>query len=423
MKKDSINGVEWVKSHKIKAIVTLVIIALLIIMTTIFIQKNNANSQIDQFYNSIKNNNPEKLSYMLSDNDRKMSKNEAENLINYFHSENNQVNLDKGVKEVRNNLKNNKGNSNLGSIKDNNNKDIINFSKNGKHYFIFDKLSMTPKYRTVYVKELDNTATYKFEDNKHAVADKNKLSKVGEFVVGNYEVSAVKQFKKGAVKDQLNGNIHINTEKKNKHNKIVASQDFNQTKIKIHIHNYEKLDNKPKVMINGKIVKYKPDKIYGYFPANDSFSVQADGKLGSTHFKTNKVDVMQGITKNSTQIVNLNFDEKDINKKIKKENKNKKIIGKFIESYNDKLTEAYKEKDYNKISSYIKTSSKAEDFMKPKFKHKQKVEYKNVEVKSVENKDNEYKVSVSKIYKGDVINNKYYIEMKDDKPQIVKIET
>ena len=424
MKEGSRNAVEWVKSHKSKAIVTLVIIALLIIMTAIFIRKNNANSQIDQFYNSIKNNNPETLAYMLSNNDRKMTKSEAEHLIDYFHSEDNQSKLDKGIKEVKYNLKNNENSSNLGSIKDGNNKDIINFSRNGKHYFIFDKLAMTPQYRTVYVKEFDNTATYKFKDNQHAVADKNKFSKIGEFVVGNYDINTVKEFKKGAVKDQLNGQIHIDTEKLNKDGHVIASQDFNQTKIKIRIHNNENLDNKKdKVMINGKTVDYNPDKVYGYFPSKDSFSVQANGNLGTTHFKTNKVDVMQGMTNNGTQVVNLYFDKKEIDKKIEEKKKNKEKIDKFIKSYNDKLTEAYKDKDYNKIRSYIKKSSKAEDFMKPKFKHKQKIEYKNVEVKSVEDMDDEYKVSVSKMYKGEVINNQYHIEMKDDKPQIVKIET
>src|SRR5699024_10036914 len=102
---------------------------------------------------------------------------------------------------------------------------------------------------------------------------------------------------------------HINTNKKDDKHRVIAKQDFTQTKIKIKIHNDEDISNKSlKLYINGHLMKFNKDKIYGYYPNKDNFDVHVTGKYKDRIFKTNKVSVMESLS-NSVQIVNLDFDK------------------------------------------------------------------------------------------------------------------
>lgn len=414
---------KWPKRKLIKAIVTLVIIALLVVSVFIFVSKNNANAQIKRFSESIENNNANVLAEVLSTNDKQMTTEEAKNLISYLKSDENPNRLDDTLKKVKKNLKSGNSISELGTLKDKNGEPVISFSKNGKKLFVLDKISIEPHYREVYIRELDNTATYEF-DNKHRVAvDKNKVSKLGEFVVGDYDVPVKKVFRDSSVNGKINGKIHVNTDDIQKGNHIVAKQDFNQTKIKIKLHNDDKLSDKNrKVIINGNTKPLKKDKVYGYFPNSNSFSVEAKGEMKGHRFKTNKVEVLQGTTNNSTQVVNLYFDEKQISKEIKKEEKMKNKLSKFIKAYIDDLSKAYKNKDYNEVSKYIKSNSDAEKFMEPKFKDKQSVKYKNIDVEKVEKEGNSFKITVKKRHKSIDMNNIYHVKIENDEPKIFKIE-
>lgn len=420
---DDQSKTRWTKKTIIKAIVTLVIIAFLIISLIVFVMKNNANAQIKQFSESINNNDSKTLATILSTNSRDMTSTEAEHLIKYLKEDDNSERLNNTLDEIKSNLKADKSTSKLGTLKDKNNDPIIDFSKNGKQFFVLDKISIKPHYREVYIKELDNTATYDF-DKKHRVAvDKNKVSSLGDFVVGNYEVPVSKNFQDGSVHGKVNGKLHINTDDLQNGERIIAKQDFNQTKIKINLHNDEKLNSKNRrLLINGNIKPLKEEKTYGYFPNNNSFSVVAEGELNGQRFKTNKVDVLQGTKNNSTQIVNLYFNDKQINKSIKEDEKAKKKLNEFIKSYIDDLSKAYKNKDYGEISKYIKSDSKAEKFMKPKFKDKQSVKYKNVDVQNVEKDDETYKITVRKKYKSSDMSNIYHVKIENDEPKITDID-
>ena len=68
------NNSKWTKKSTVKAIVTIVIIALLITFSVIFVKKNDANAQLNQFTSSIENNNPERLATILSTNEREIGR-------------------------------------------------------------------------------------------------------------------------------------------------------------------------------------------------------------------------------------------------------------------------------------------------------------------------------------------------------------
>lgn len=423
MTEEASNEKKWPKKKLIKAIVTIVIIALLIVSIFIFISKNNANSQIDRFSESIENGDADALAEILSTNERNMTKSEAENLITYFKTNENPKRLKNTLDEVKNNLDSDNSTSHLGTLKDKNGKPVISFSKNGKHLFILDKISIEPHYRDIYIKELDNKATYRF-DKKHEVpVDGNKLNKLGSFIVGDYDVSVKKKFKNGSVKGSIDGIIHINTDEVNKNDQIVAEQKFNQTKISVKLHNDSKLKSKStKLLINNEVTSLKKDNIYGYFPNEQPFTVQAKGELKGHSFRTNKVEVLQGTTANSHQVVNLRFDEKAINKAVKEDEKVKQKLSKFIKEYMDDLNKAYKNTEYSEISSYIKEDSSAEKFMKPKFKDKQSIKYTDTSVKKVEKEGDMYKLHVHKKYKNYDVNNIYHVKIENDEPEIVEID-
>lgn len=409
--------------NKYKLMSTIVIICTIVLISLLiyyFVSKNNANSQIEELKNNISQNNYSDLAKQLSTNQREMKPSEAKHLTNYFKKDANKTRLNKDIQQIEDNIANKSSMSDLGAITDNKGKAIINFSKNGKQFFILDKISMEPQYRKVYIKESDNDATYNF-DKKHQVAvEKNKLNEVGSFVVGNYDVPVKKEFKSGPVKGSVDGYIHINTNKTQDNKHIIAKQDFNQTKIKIKLHNDSKLKDK-KLYINNELTNLVENKEYGYFPNGNSFDVNVSGKLNNDTFKTNTVSVTKGIDDN-TQVVNLNFNEEEINEKLKANKETRKDITEFIKKYMDHLNEAYDKTTYTPIQKDIKTGSEAEKFMKPKFDAKQKIKYNSTKVKDIEKQGNKYKVSVNKKYKSNLVKTIYYVEKDEDDFEIIKME-
>lgn len=409
------------KNHKlIKIIIIIAVVLIFGLAIYYFISKNNASSQIKDFKRNVAHNNYKELAQQLSTNERTMKKSEAKHLTNYFKKGSNIKRFNSDLKQVQNNLKSNKNTSDLGSIKDQSGKPIISFSKNGKQLLFLDKISMEPYYRKVFVKELDNNAIYDFDKEHKVTVDKNKTTKVGTFIVGDYDVPVKKVFKDGPVKGSVHGKIHINTNKKTDKQRIIATQDFNQTKIKIKLNNDDKLKSR-KLYINDKLTELNQNKTYGYYPNNSSFEVKASGKIDDDTFKTNSVSVTQGID-NSTQIVNLNFNEKQIEKKLKTDKELEKRIKQFIKTYMVHLNEAYKKTDYSPIKKDIKSGSNAEKFMKPKFDSKQDIKYTSTKVDDIKKDGKGYKVNVSKKYKDNTVKTIYHITKIDDDFKITKME-
>lgn len=404
------------KKVNIKAIVTIVIIAFIIIGVIYIVQRNDAEAQIKDFQKCVENKDEESVADYLSNKNRVMTNVEASHLINYLNKKENKKEFNDVIDVAINNVKKGSSTSELATYKDKNNQPILDFNKNGKQMLFLDKISIEPHYRSVYIKELDNNATYILSKNDKVPVDKNKLNKLGSFVVGNYTVNLKKEFDYSSVEGTVNGKIHINTDKK-KDGKIIAEQSFPQTKIRIKLHNEDKLDSKnKKLLINGDIKPYKENKTYGYFPNEDTFSVKAEGVLNNHTFKTESVNVYKGMSNNSTQVVNLYFSKKEINQYIKAEKKTKKEVERIVKEYIESLNKAYKNKSYEDVKDYIKSGSEAEKQLKQRFKHKQNIKFKDIKVTSIEKNDEKYRVEVSKKVKGNTINTQYVID--EDSKQI-----
>ena len=398
------------KKAIIKAIVTLVIIAIIIISCIYVVKSNNAEAQLKDFKTSVENGDKESVAQYLSSNTRKMTTKESGHLIDYLSEKENKERLNKAIDTAINNLKSGESTSDLGTLKDKDNDAVLDFHKNGKQKLFLDKISINPHYRSVYIKELENNATYILSKKNKVPVDKNKLNKLGSFVVGNYNVDLSKEFDYSSVKGTVDGKIHINTDKK-QNGKIIANQSFPQTKIKVNLHNDEKLSaENRKLLINGEAKPLKENKTYGYFPNENTFSVKAAGNLNGQNFKTNTVDVYKGLTNNSTQTVNLYFDKKEIGQNLKEEKKNKEEIKRLLKDYIKSLNKAYKSKSYKDVSEYIKDDSEAEKQLKPRIKQKEDIKFKDVKVKTVKRQGDKYKVEVSKRYKDNTIETEYIID-------------
>src|SRR5699024_12234269 len=90
-------------------------------------------------------------------------------------------------------------------------------------------------------------------------ANKNKLTEMGAFFVGNYDIDATKEFKEdeSLVTGSVDGSIHIDTDSLDKDNKIVASDNFDQAWFKVNLKNTDKIKKIDNIYIDGNKLDYK----------------------------------------------------------------------------------------------------------------------------------------------------------------------
>lgn len=382
-----------------KIIIILIIIVLVISIVSIFyylIIKNNAKGQYNDFKEAVNNNHYTKVAEILSNNERDLSNVEAKHFVEYVKKDSNNPKFKKEMENIEKNIKND-NKVDLGTITDTNNKPIITFTKNGKRFLFLDKISITPHFYNVYVKELDNTSIYKYKQDKtkEAVASKNSTSKIGEFFVGKYSVDTEKKFKDSVITGTINGQLFINTDDKEK---IFADDEFNQSSFKVKLKNNEQLDKHSlKLFINDKQVDYQANKTYGKYPNNDGIDVYATGLVDDKKFKTNKVNIN---SINEIEDIDLAFDKRKIERQKHDTDQLKSEAKKFIDKYLKHLNKSFKKADYDYVKNDIEKGSKLEKQIKKDTQSKQKINYSVKSFKDINVDGNKIKISVLKENKG-----------------------
>lgn len=310
------------KSRKIIWIIISIAIICIIGIIVLLIRSHNANSQIRELKSNIDNNKVSKVAKQLSNNEQTMSESQATQLIKYLKDKNNYKRFNKEISNVIKNTKHDNTNSTkLGTITNDQGEPIITFKKNGKQFFILDRVAMEVNYLPVYIKEEQYSSKYQVSGKKNKISEPNKLTYIGDFVDGKYRVPTKKTINNGPIKDDLNGSIEVDTSKKNKDNKIIANQHFKQAQFKIILHNDEKLNNNTKkIIINDHEYNFEKNKIQGYIPANQDFKVYAKGKIGNKTFETKPGNVFYH-SNNDIQVVHLYFNVEEINKKLEEDKK------------------------------------------------------------------------------------------------------
>jgi len=416
MKNNDENNSESKRRKYILATFIFIIFLLIGLLIYIILNQTNAHGQIVDFKQAAKDKDYNKISKYLSSGQRDLSKNEAKAFINYINNPKNSKRFDKEINEIEKNVKeNNKYAIDLGAITDSNGKKIINVKKDGKKFFFIEKLKFAPNYTNVYVKENDNTAVYNYNTNKEhqIVADKNRLTSIGTFFTGKYNINAKKKIEDTLLTGESSGKLEFNTEVTDKNNKVVAIQNFDQSSFKINLKNSEALDNSKKVVVDGKEEDYVDNKIYGHYFNNDEFKVHVVGTIDGKELVTND----RNISKNkyqSPQEVDLSFNQDSINK-FEQENKEIENKGKkFMIDYTNDLNQAYKKSDYKYISDYIEEDSKVAKHMKKMVESKAKNKYSNPQIDDISKDKDKLKVILTKEVNNNKIQSKYSLKYNKD---------
>ncbi|MCE5003496.1 hypothetical protein KJJ36_14080 [Staphylococcus pseudoxylosus] len=379
------------KKKWVYIIISLVIIGLIGIFIYMLVNNKSAIKQVNEFDKAVNKDKYQKVSEMLSTNDQKVSKTDAKHFIDYMKKESNHSKFEKEINGIKSDIRNDKTSDvDLGNITDKHNRSIVEVKKNGTKMFFFEKISFSPNYIPVYVKGAQEDVDYIYtnsNDKKTSVTvPKGKVTKIDNFMVGSYNIDAMKSYKNSIVKDDIDGKININTDRVNKDNKSMVTEDFEEAWFKVNMMNSDELSD-VKLYINDTETEYKKEKTYGRFPAAESIELYAKGKLNEKTFETES-EFVSNNKHDEPQFIDLSFRKSEIKKEKDKMNKEKNEVSKFMKDYTESLNKAYKEVEFGEVKSYFKNDTEVSKHIKSMVESKNKSKYKAPSIESV-NKDGE----------------------------------
>lgn len=406
--------------NKFKAFwILLLIIVILIIGVGVYIlySHKSATGQLENFQQAVNNSEYGKISNQLSNNDIEVTKNDAKHLANYLKEPANKTRFNKEMKKIKHNIKQ-KEDVDKGHITDKTGKTIIEVRQNGKSFLIFDELKFEPEFFDVYIKGSNTEATYQYRNghnNKFTIlSEANKVTKIGRFIVGEYNVDAKKIFKNDVKDGMTNGNFFINTDNRGKDGKVMAKDHFNQAWFEVDLKNTDNLDeNSFKLYINNKEVDYKDSMRYGKYPTNSPLNVYIKGKSDDKTFKTNKTIVKDKDT-TKPQIIKLEFDKNEIEKHKKQIEKKKEEAQSFMTEYTEDLNKAYKHHNYKYVSKYFAKDTEVAKHIKGMTEGKQKLRYSKPKYLKTSVEGSNIHIELSKKNnKGNTIKSSYQLKYND----------
>lgn len=391
------------KSNKHIILIVGSLVLLSIIVFTIYWSVTNKSilGQVNDLDKAIVNKNYDKVSEMLKVEGRPISKSESKHLVDYLNKPENKKRYNKEINQIRTTIKNNThSDSEIGRITDKNKKPIITISRDGIKYFIFKKVAFKPHYRAVYIKNSGNQSTYEYEyaNKKEKAITNGKHTKLGHFIVGNYNLPSTKTFDESDVGNDssVDGNIHINTDKINNDEHIYAKDNFSQSWFKVKLKNTNHIDKNYKLYVDDTEIEYQKNKIYGKFPSASPIIVKATGRLNNATISTNEVEV-QANTNNKPQEITLKFDDKQIKKEMDKSKKTSEKAKEFLKKYTNQLNHSYKTSDFDNLADYFEDDkSDIAKNIKKQVESKKESHFEDIKFEKSKTKDNEVTVIMNK---------------------------
>lgn len=409
-----------IKSYKLIIIISILLIIIIGIVGTCYylVQKNNASGQIKNFKIAVDNNKYGEISKVLSNNEDSISKTQARYFVEYIKKPDNYKKFKNEINAIEQNIKNGKDyNANLGELTDSNKHTIVTVTKNGKKFLVLDNVTFKPQLYDVFVKEYDNVGVYKYNIGKDMTAsvDKQKLSSIGKFFVGQYSIDTKKEIKETLINGEINGQLIVDTDKRNDKGQVIADDSFRQLWFKAVLSNDEFLDNKTiKLHVNNNETNYKENKVYGKYPVNDSLTVYATGKYDGKKFKSKPIKVERNHDLH-TQKLKLVFNRTEISKYKAETEKIKDMAKDFMKEYVKDLNKAYDKHDYSKVDKYIEPNSKLEKQLLKRMKAKEKVKYSDPKIIDINRENDDIKVIMEKQLKDSKIKSEYILKSKPNK--------
>lgn len=317
------------------------IIILLIIIFFLLRNFNSPDAQSKILLNAVENNDTQKLSTLLSTKENNVDDTEAAQYIKYIKKE---VGLKRFSTEVKSKIKNlNESDNKVSSnILANNGDSVLKITKNGTRYLFFDNMNFTAPTKEAVVKPNYKT-TYLFKSDgkqKKFIAEKNQKTSLGKFIPGEYILDAKKKMSNGQFIGQLKFDFRDSDS-----GTVNVNEDFNEAYINVDLNGAKNIDKKSvKVKINDKTFNYKKGQSIGPFPQTKSLTVSAEGKAKKKTFKSAKTTVIPDNLKEDTQ-VSVEFDDDEINKYVKKKEKESSSFSDKISKFLTKFTSAHNKAD------------------------------------------------------------------------------
>ncbi|QDW97617.1 hypothetical protein DWB88_13810 (plasmid) [Staphylococcus warneri] len=399
-----------------------------IIMCGIYfaMQLVSPSEDLEDFDKAVLNKNYHAVAKTLSTNDKKMSKTEAQLLVTYLLKNKGEDQFKKDIDRIQNATKHNHNDSSqYGIIKDNKGRPIIEVNRDGKKFFLVDKISIEPQYINVYINGDKTKPTYEYrisEKTSKVKALSNQATKVGQFVPGNYTIDAKKYFNSSKIKGSSDGKLSINTDEYNKGQNVIAKPEFKDTKFKVNIFNAD--DIKPEdidIHVNNTVETFKTDKEYGDYPNSADLKVYASSDIGGKTIKSETKNVEQ-IKNQDLQTIDLKFDKSEIEKQKDKESDIKNKAKEFMKDYTEDLTKAYQDVKSSDVDKYFESRSETGEHIKEQIDSKKKDKFRDPIVTDTKVDGNEVTLKLSKSNKkNDRIKSRYTLEY-DDKKDTFKIK-
>ncbi|MFW3619444.1 TcaA second domain-containing protein [Staphylococcus caprae] len=401
---------------------------IIIIMCGIYfaMQLVSPAEDLEDFEKAVLNKNYHAVAKTLSTNDKKMSKTEAQLLVTYLLKNKGKDQFKEDIDRIQKATKHNHNDSSqYGVIKDNKGRPIIEVNRDGKKFFLVDKISIEPQYINVYINGDKNKPTYEYRTGEKTSKVKtlsNQETKVGQFVPGNYTIDTKKWFNSSKIKGSSDGKLAINTDEYNKGQNVIVKPEFKDTKFKVNIFNAD--DIKPEdvdIHVNNTVEPFKTDKEYGDYPNSADLKVYASSDIGGKTVKSETKNVEQ-IKNQDLQTIDLKFDESEIEKQKDKESDIKNKAKEFMKDYTKDLTKAYQDVKSSDVDKYFENHSETGEHIKGQIDSKKKDKFRDPIVTDTQVDGNEVTLKLSKSNKkNDRIKSRYTLEY-DDKKDTFKIK-
>lgn len=337
--------------------IALFIIILLIIIFFLLKNFNSPEAQADLLINAIDNNDTQKVSSVLSTQNNNVDEDEATAYIKYIKEEVGMKNFAESIHDKISKL--NEGDSQVSNyVTARNSEKVLKITKNGTRFFLFNNMNFTAPTKEAIVKPKFD-ATYKFRSNdkqRTVTADKNQATSLGKFIPGDYSIEAKRETENG----QFSGELKFNFNDSNNET-VDVNQSFNEAYLRFNLNGADNLDKDTiKVKINDKSFDYDNSKAYGPYPKTKQITVKAVGEAKKKEFSSDETTIQTDNLKDNTT-VSINFDEEEIDKYVKKkekeENSFRNKITNFFSDYTPALNTAYTQNNFDMVSEFVKKGS------------------------------------------------------------------
>ncbi|MCE4963938.1 zinc-ribbon domain-containing protein [Staphylococcus haemolyticus] len=295
------------KTWIIIAVIAVLLIALIVAFSVL---KNqfSPEKQASNIAQAIKKDDEKALAKeVTTQNDQKLSKQEARAYLNYIKTEDDSNNVGSNVEQSAKEIKDNRYN-NL-SV-DTNENSVLNISKDGKKFLFFDNYSFNVPQKSVSIyPSSSGDITYEYNGKKRTTTVTEDDEKtLGTFPIGDYNLKATKDIDGKKFKGALMINMSDDA---------TAYESFKQKRFTVSVDGGYMLNN-VKIYANDKeIGSESSSETFGPYDPDEEVTVYAQGTYEGKTFKSDSVNVTSsGEDDDDVTDVTVTFDDDEIDKYI-----------------------------------------------------------------------------------------------------------